>query len=127
MAEGPLQGKVAIVTGAGSPIGIGHAIALGLVRAGARVAANHMDDPVSRMRAEETAREWAEAGLVMPGDVRSREEMTRFFDAVKAKFGRIDFLINNAAILRDRTIKKLSDEEWNAVIEYHNLLVGLAR
>jgi NAD(P)-dependent dehydrogenase (short-subunit alcohol dehydrogenase family) len=38
MAEGPLRGKVAIVTGAGSPIGIGHAITLGFVRAGARVA-----------------------------------------------------------------------------------------
>jgi 3-oxoacyl-[acyl-carrier protein] reductase len=38
MAEGPLRGKVAIVTGAGSPIGIGHAITLGFVHAGARVA-----------------------------------------------------------------------------------------
>src|SRR5690606_28012073 len=36
---------------------------------------------------------------------------------VQAKFGRIDFLINNAAILRDRTVKKLTDGEWNAVVE----------
>lgn len=88
-----------------------------LVRAGARVAANHMDDPLSRTRAEESAGLWGDAGLTMPADVRSREEMAHFFDAVKAKFGRIDFLINNAAILRDRTIKNLSDDEWNAVID----------
>lgn len=110
-----LSGRVAVVTGGIQ--GLGRATATMLLRAGARVAANHMDDPVSRMRAEAAAEEWQEAGLVMPADVRSREEMTRFFDGVKAKFGRIDFLINNAAILRDRTIKKLSDEEWNAVIE----------
>ena len=43
--------------------------------------------------------------------------MTAFFDAVKTKFGRIDFLINNAAILRDRSFKNLTDDEWDSVIE----------
>lgn len=110
-----LSGHVAVVTGGIQ--GLGRATATMLVRAGARVAANHMDDPVSRARAEEATALWQDSALTMPADVRSREEMTRFFDAVKARFGRIDYLINNAAILRDRTVKKLTDEEWDAVVE----------
>lgn len=110
-----LSGRVAIVTGGIQ--GLGRATADMLVRAGASVAANHMDDALSHARAAEAAQQWQDSGLTMPADVRSREEMTRFFDAVKARFGRLDFLINNAAILRDRTVKKLSDDEWDAVVD----------
>ena len=80
---------------------------------------NYFDDAagVSRQRAEEAAKEWGDAGLVMAADVRSRENMTAFFETVKAKFGRIDFLVNNAAILRDRSVKNLTDEEWDAVVD----------
>jgi 3-oxoacyl-[acyl-carrier protein] reductase len=112
-----LSGRVAVITGGIQ--GLGKATADLLVRSGARVAVNYFDDPegISRQRAAEAARHWNGSGLVMPADVRSRTEMLEFFNAVKAKFGRVDFLINNAAILRDRTVKKLSDDEWDAVIE----------
>ncbi len=112
-----LSGKVAVVTGGVQ--GLGKATATMLLQAGAQVAVNYFDDAagVGRQRAEETAAEFGDAGLIMAADVRHREEMKAFFEATKAKFGRLDFLVNNAAILRDRTIKKMSDEEWEAVIE----------
>ena len=112
-----LTGRVAVVTGGIQ--GLGKATATMLAEAGARVAVNYFDDAagVSRQRAAEVTKQWGDAGMVMAADVRSRKEMTQLFDAVKAKFGRVDFLINNAAILRDRTVKKLTDEEWDAVLE----------
>ena len=112
-----LSGRVALITGGIQ--GLGKATAAMLLRAGAQVAVNYFDDEqgVNRMRAEEVAREWGENGLVMRADVRHREEMLTFLNAVQAKFGRLDFLVNNAAILRDRTVKNLTDEEWDAVVE----------
>lgn len=111
------SGKVAVITGGVQ--GLGKATAAVLIQAGARVAVNYFDDPggISRGRADETAHEFAESGLVIAADVRSREDMVRFFEAVTAQFGRIDFLVNNAAILRDKTVKNLSDEDWDAVVE----------
>ena len=112
-----LSSKVAVITGGIQ--GLGKATAAMLLRAGANVAVNYFDDAagVSRQRAEEAAKEWGDAGLVMAADVRSRENMTAFFEAVKAKFGRIDFVVNNAAILRDRSVKNLTDEEWDVVVD----------
>lgn len=112
-----LTGKVAVVTGGIQ--GLGKATASMLLRAGARIAVNYFDDDrgVSRLRAEEATAEWGDAGFAMAADVRSRTDMAAFFEAVKAKFGRIDFLVNNAAILRDRSVKNLTDDEWDAVVE----------
>lgn len=112
-----LSGRVAIVTGGIQ--GLGKATADLLLRAGASVAVNYFDDAagVSRQRAEEAAREWGDSALVMAADVCDRQAMLRFFDSVEKKFGPLDFLVNNAAILRDRTVKKLADDEWNAVLE----------
>ncbi len=112
-----LTGKVAIITGGVQ--GLGKATAAMLLRAGAQVAVNYFDDDagISRQRAEEAVREWGPSGCVMAADVRSREEMRAVFMAVKEKFGRIDFLVNNAAILRDRTVKNLTDADWDAVVE----------
>jgi 3-oxoacyl-[acyl-carrier protein] reductase len=111
------SGKVAVITGATQ--GLGKATAEMFLRAGAKVAVNYLDDPagIGRQRAEEARREWGDNGLVMPADVRSREQMTTFFTAVHERFGRVDFLVNNAAILRDRTLKKMTDDDWDAVVD----------
>ncbi len=112
-----LSGQVAVVTGGVQ--GLGKATALMLKQSGAQVAVNYFDDAegISRERANELAEEWGDDGLVEAADVRSRGEMKHFYDKATEKFGRIDFLINNAAILRDRTIKNMTDDEWDAVIE----------
>lgn len=112
-----LSGRVAIVTGGIQ--GLGKATVEMLLRAGARVAVNYFDDPQgeSRRKADEAARVWSDSALVMAADVCDRQAMLRFFDATKDQLGRLDFLVNNAAILRDRTVIKMADEEWNAVVE----------
>jgi len=112
-----LRGKVAVITGGIQ--GLGKATATMLKQAGANIAVNFFDDPdgISRQRADQAVTEWGDTSLVLPADVRSREEMAAFFEAVKTRFGRIDFLVNNAAILRDRSVKKMTDAEWDAVID----------
>lgn len=113
-----LTGQVAVVTGGIQ--GLGRATAAMLREAGARVAINYFDDEsgISRRRAEELARSWNDqAVLIQPADIRSRDQMSRFFETIQQTFGHVDILVNNAAVLRDRTVKKLSDEEWDVVVE----------
>ncbi len=112
-----LSGKVAVVTGGIQ--GLGKATATMLKNAGAQVAVNYFDDAdgISRGRATKLAEEWGDNGFIAPADVRRRSEMKQFYDQTKEKFGRIDFLVNNAAVLRDRSIKNMTDDEWDTVIE----------
>lgn len=113
-----LSNRVAIITGGIQ--GLGLATAQTLHQAGAAVAINYFDDPigVSRARAEQLQRDWCnDKVFIAPADVRDRDQLHQFYEAVTARFGRIDFLVNNAAILRDRTVKKLTEDEWSAVID----------
>lgn len=112
-----LQDKVAVITGGGQ--GLGQATGNLLHAAGARVVVTYLDDEagVGRTRAAETVAAWSERGLAMAADVRSREQMQVMFESVQARWGKVDFLINNAAILRDRTVKKMADADWEDVIE----------
>ena len=112
-----LQDKVAVITGGGQ--GLGQATGNLLHAAGARVVVTYLDDEagVGRTRAAETVAAWSERGLAMAADVRSRDQMQVMFEAVQARWGKVDFLINNAAILRDRTVKKMADADWEDVIE----------
>ncbi len=112
-----LTGRVAVVTGGGQ--GLGRATATMLHQAGAQVAINYLDDAdgLGRMGAAETIETWGSDGFAMAADVRSRQEMSQFFDMVSTRWGRVDILVNNAAILRDRTLRNLSDAEWDDVIE----------
>ena len=112
-----LKNRKVVITGVSE--GIGRSLALAFGEAGAKVAVNYLDDAegVSRERAAECVAEWGEDGFAMAANVCSRQEISTFFDAVKSKFGGIDFLVNNAAVLRDRSFKKMSDAEWDAGIE----------
>jgi 3-oxoacyl-[acyl-carrier protein] reductase len=112
-----LQDKVAVITGGGQ--GLGQATGNLLHAAGSRVVVTYLDDEagVGRTRAEETVAAWPGRGLAVAADVRSREQMQAMFEVVQARWGKVDFLINNAAILRDRTVKKMADADWEDVIE----------
>ncbi len=112
-----LQDKVAVITGGGQ--GLGQATGNLLHAAGARVVVTYLDDEagVGRTRAEETVAAWPDRGLAIAADVRSRDQMRAMFETVQARWGKVDCLINNAAILRDRTVKKMADADWEDVIE----------
>jgi acetoacetyl-CoA reductase/3-oxoacyl-[acyl-carrier protein] reductase len=110
----PLEGKVALVTGASR--GIGRAIARELSDRGAVVAINFFN---SIGRAQELRDEINEAGgesSLLQGDVSDRHEARRIMQKLLEVYGRIDILVNNAGITRDRSIRKMTDEDWSEVI-----------
>lgn len=112
-----LAGKTALITGGGQ--GIGAATAQALAGAGARVVVNYFNDTggVNRQRAEQTAAAIGPLAAAMEADVRDPAALTAMFDAIAARFGGLDIVVNNAAILRDRSVKKMSPEEWQSVID----------
>jgi 3-oxoacyl-[acyl-carrier protein] reductase len=112
-----LSGKTALVTGGGQ--GLGAATSAALAGAGARVVVNYFNDTggMNRLRAEETASAIGPSAAAMEADVRDPAALTAMFEAIAARFGGIDIVVNNAAILRDRSVKKMSAEEWQSVID----------
>ncbi|HEX5477027.1 MAG TPA: SDR family NAD(P)-dependent oxidoreductase [Burkholderiales bacterium] len=120
-----LEGKVAVVTGAGG--GIGRDFALALARAGASVVVNDVGASVhgegrDASPAEKVAAEIRAAGGRAVGNadsVADWEAANRIVQAALDAFGRIDAVINNAGILRDRFFFNMSVEEWRAVIDVH--------
>ncbi|MEQ4717402.1 SDR family NAD(P)-dependent oxidoreductase [Nonomuraea sp. B19D2] len=111
-----LSGKVAVVTGAGR--GLGQAYARALAAAGAAVVVNDVDAEAAAQVAGAVAaaggRAVAEAGAVGGSEVAQRLVET----AVK-EFGRLDVMVTNAGILRDRVLWKMSDEDFDKVVEVH--------
>jgi len=109
-----LAGRVALVTGASR--GIGRAIAVELARRGAKVALNFRSGV---KEAESAGEEIQEAGgefMLVQGDVAKKGEAARIVKEVIDKWQRLDILVNNAGITRDRTMRKMTDEDWAAVI-----------
>jgi len=109
-----LKGKTAIVTG--GSLGIGSAIAVVLGREGANVALNY------RKHSEEAERVAGEVeaaggkGIAVQADVSSFDDAQAMVAKVREVFGGLDILVNNAGVNRDRTIWKMSEEEWDTVI-----------
>jgi len=71
---------------------------------------------VNRQRADQTVADIGDKAVAMEADVGDSEAVNRMVDKTIEQFGSLDIVVNNAAIIRDRTIKKMSDAEWQAVI-----------
>ena len=110
-----LSGKVAIVTGAGR--NIGRAIALTLADAGASVLVNAR---TNRAEADAVAAEIVSGGgkaLVHIGDVADASHMQAMADAAMGGFGRIDILVNNAALRREKRFAEMEYSDWRAILD----------
>ncbi|MGW5057974.1 3-oxoacyl-ACP reductase [Streptomyces sp. NPDC004096] len=123
----PLEGLSAVVTGAGR--GLGRAEALELARLGAAVVVNDYGQPgrdgsgeACGGPAEEVAAEIRAAGgraVAHTGDVADFDQAHGLIELAVAEFGKLDVLVNNAGILRDRMVFSMSENEWDAVIRVH--------
>ncbi|HET9717020.1 MAG TPA: SDR family oxidoreductase [Pseudolabrys sp.] len=114
MTDRELSGKVAVVTGAGR--NIGRAIALALAEAGAAVVVNVRSN---RSEAESVVGEIEKAGgkgVAVVGDVGAEKTAAALADAALKTFGRVDILVNNAALRREKNIAELSFDEWREVM-----------
>ncbi len=111
-----LEDKVALVTGAGR--GIGRAIALKLASEGARVLINDLDAGPAEETAAEAAR-YSGGVAVCLGSVADPAFAERFVQAALERFGGMDIIINNAGYTWDNVIQKMSDEQWQAMLDVH--------
>ncbi len=112
---GTLKEAVVVVTGASR--GLGRAIAEEVARGGAKVVVNYSR---SKEPAEELVNEISESGgeaIAVQADVSDAEQAQNLIDQAIEEYGRIDVLVNNAGINIDRTLKKLSVDDWDKVIQ----------
>lgn len=115
MQSKPLEGQVALVTGAAKRIG--RSIALRLAADGAAVAVNYK---TSKDDAESLVRELRDRGnkaLAIEADVSKRPEVGKMFADVGREFGRLDVLVNNAGMFFPAKFENLTDEQWNRIMD----------
>jgi 3-oxoacyl-[acyl-carrier protein] reductase len=109
-----MEGKAAIVTGAGQ--GIGREIALRLAQSGASVAVmDKVEETCTKTAADIEA--LGVKALAVPGDVTAFETAQATADACKKTFGSVDILVNNAGITRDGLLMRMSEQDWDLVLD----------
>ncbi len=109
-----LNDKVAIVTGAGK--GIGEGIALRFAEEGAKLVVNDVLESDAK-RVVETIKGQGGKAVAVIGSVGSRAVAQNMVDTAVKEFGTLDILVNNAGIIRDAMLHKMTDEQWDQVIE----------
>jgi 3-oxoacyl-[acyl-carrier protein] reductase len=120
MVKYSFSGKVVLVTG--SSRGMGAAILEAFGRAGATCVVNYFNDPdgANRKDAEQTAERIKQLNVpvhLVEADVRKFDSVQAMMKAVAEKAGGLDILVNNAGIIRDKTVKKMGPDDWQAVIQ----------
>ena len=113
-----LTGKVAVVTGAGrGGRGIGRGIALALAAAGADIAITARTHIADAEAVAEAVRLAGRNALALQCDVSDAASVESLFATVKAQLGRVDILVNNAGITRDTLLLRMSEEDWDGVLD----------
>ena len=110
-----LTDKVAIVTG--SARGIGREIALKLAEVGADIVVNDIEAAAESLESVvKEIKTLSRQSLAVTADVSSSEDVNRLIETAVKEFGKIDILVNNAGVTRDQLLMKMTDEEWDTVL-----------
>lgn len=110
-----LKGKTAIITGSGR--GIGRAIALKLASLGANIVINDIPSSQDADATSEEIKNMGVESIVVKGDVRNIDDVNELIKATMDKFGKIDIFVNNAGITRDGLMLRMSEEDWDMVMD----------
>ncbi|MDP2660619.1 MAG: SDR family NAD(P)-dependent oxidoreductase [Dehalococcoidia bacterium] len=111
-----LKDKVAVITGGGR--GIGRAVALAFVREGAKAVVSDVNLEPAQEVANEIAAQGGQA-LALQTDVSKRAEVRDMVDAALKRFGQIDILVNNAGNFNGAMLHKMTEEQWDSVVDVH--------
>ncbi len=109
-----LSNKVAIVTGSGR--GIGRAIALKLAEVGATIVITDIGEAATVNSVAEEVRAMNRESLAILADISLSSDVDRMVAETVATYGRVDILVNNAGITRDQLVLRMSDEDWDKVL-----------
>jgi len=110
-----LSGKVALVTGGSR--GIGRAVAIRLAQSGAKIAFSYHSNHEAAQTVLGELKGGGAHAMAVAGDVGSASDVERLVNATLEAFGRIDVLVNNAGITRDTLLMRMSEEDWDAVLD----------
>ena len=109
------DGRVSLITGGSR--GIGKAIALQLASQGVQVAVNYISNRKAAEQVVTLIEDQGCSAVAVQGDVTKRADVERIFTATAETLGPVDILVNNAGIISDSLLMRMSDEDWDSVID----------
>jgi 3-oxoacyl-[acyl-carrier protein] reductase len=112
-----LKDKIAIVTG--SSRGVGKSIAIGFGAQGANVVVNYSSSQKAADEVVEKIKSFGSKAIAVKADVAKKAEVETLFKAAMDEFGRIDILVNNAGFTRPAMMLKMTEDEWDQVLDIH--------
>jgi len=110
-----LKGKRALITGGSQ--GIGRGIALSLAKQGADVAVNYNSSVEKAAEVVADAQEIGVDSFAVKADVSSKNQIEKMFETIEKKWGKLDILVNNAGVLNFAPFEKITEEQWDKVVD----------
>ncbi len=112
-----LEGKVALVTG--SSRGVGKAVALGFAASGADVVINYTSNQNAADNVVTEVQSMGRSAVAVKADVAVKTDVERLVNTASEKFGKLDILVNNAGFTRPAMMVKMSEDQWDQVVDIH--------
>jgi 3-oxoacyl-[acyl-carrier protein] reductase len=114
---GKLEGKAAVVTGGGR--GVGRAICLGFAKEGANVVVNYATRDQPALEVVDMIQKMGRKAVAVKGNVAVKADAERIIQAAVQNFGTVDILVNNAGTTKPAMLTKMTEEQWNEVVDIH--------
>ena len=112
-----LKDKTAVITGASR--GVGRAVALAYAREGADIIVNYASNEAAAQEVVRQIENLGRKAVMVKGDVAKKDEAFAVVNAAREQFGHLDILVNNAGFTRPNLLHKMTEEQWDAVVDLH--------